>query len=430
MKTTLTLSSKIDSKTQKSEILIRFSASRSLRLRAKSGIFIKPEFWDFEKGNIKTAPRKISKNEQKVVTKTKEKIDALCNYIATNYSNRKSEEVGADWLDKTIKEFLYPDTKPITALDFFQAFDVFIDYEGQIIKQPGVVWSPATKKKFKTIKAHLEQFDANLKFEDLDIEKLTEFITFEQNTLELLDSTVKRHLVYLKWFLHWAVNMNFTHKTDFEKFTTGIPNQKTKVIYLTEKELEDVIAHDYSNNPAMDRVRDVYVFCCFTGLRYSDVYNLNWSNISDDYTITFTTQKTKDELYIPITSQKPRDLIDKYRHCHFRGNKVLPVISNQKMNDALKIMAKDCGITSPVEIIHYKKGERITERIPKYELITTHTARKTFVCTAIRLEINPAVIMEITGHKSYATMRPYIDAEDKVKKNAMKKFDLIGNKNS
>lgn len=426
MQTTLTLSSKIDKKTQKSEIFIRFSGGRNIRLRAKSGIYVKQDYWDYEHGDIRVASRKISKNEQKIVTKTKEKLDGLCNYIKDRFSNREVEVVDKDWLEKTVMEFMRPETRPVSNIDLFDAFDMFIDYEGQIIKQPGVVWSPATKKKFKTIKTHLEQFDANLKFDDLDIEKLSEFITFEQNTLELLDSTVKRHLVYLKWFLHWAVNMNFTHNTDFEKFTTGIPNQKTKVIYLTEKELEDVIAHDYSKNWAMDRVRDVYLFCCFTGLRYSDVYNLNWSNISDDYTITFTTQKTKDELYIPITSQKPREIIDKYRHCHFRDNKVLPVISNQKMNDALKIMAKDCGITSYVEIIHYKKGERVVERIPKYELITTHTARKTFVCTAIRLEINPAVIMEITGHKSYATMKPYIDAEDKVKKNAMKKFDLIG----
>lgn len=74
----------------------------------------------------------------------------------------------------------------------------------------------------------------------------------------------------------------------------------------------------------MDRVRDVYLFCCFTGLRYSDVENL------------------------------------------------------------------------------------VSEIIPKYELITTHTARKTFVCTAIRLGINPIVIMKITGHKNYNTMKPDI----------------------
>lgn len=410
--------------------MIRFSGGRDIRLRAKSGIFIKPVYWDEKNGKIKSVSRLAKKEEQRIVAQTMKKLDNLCAHINTKFTETPSEKVDKEWLEKTIEEFLYPTQKPKSDLGLFEALDLFIEQEGQYTKSIAKHWSRTTLIKFKTLKSHLLSFDDELTFDDLDRDKLSEFISFEQDELELLDSTVKKHLVYLKWFLHWAVNMNFTHKTDFEKFTTGIPNQKTKVIYLTEKELEDVIAHDYSNNPAMDRVRDVYVFCCFTGLRYSDVYNLNWSNISDDYTITFTTQKTKDELYIPITSQKPRDLIDKYRHCHFRGNKVLPVISNQKMNDALKIMAKDCGITSPVEIIHYKKGERITERIPKYELITTHTARKTFVCTAIRLEINPAVIMEITGHKSYATMRPYIDAEDKVKKNAMKKFDLIGNKNS
>ena len=95
------------------------------------------------------------------------------------------------------------------------------------------------------------------------------------------------------------------------------------------------------------------------------------------------------------------------------------------MNEALKEMAEACEINSKVEIIHFKKGERVSEIVPKYKLITSHTARKTFVCTAIRLGINPVVIMKITGNKSYNTMKPYIDAEDKIRREAMDKFNTL-----
>ena len=192
---------------------------------------------------------------------------------------------------------------------------------------------------------------------------------------------------------------------------------------MTADELKKVKTHDFSDNPRMDRIRDVYIFCCYTGLRYSDVENLKKENIYDDR-IHFTTIKTDDKLTIEL-NDVARAILDKYSGCKFKGNKALPVLPIQKMNEALKEMAESCEINSKVEIIHFKKGERVSEIIPKYKLITTHTARKTFVCTAIRLGINPVVIMKITGHKSYNTMKPYIDAEDKVRREAMDKFNTL-----
>ena len=423
MQITLSLSSKTDEKTGKSEILIRFSGGRNIRLRAKSGIFIKPVYWDEKNGKIKSVSRLAKKEEQRIVAQTMKKLDNLCAHINTKFTETPSEKVDKEWLEKTIEEFLYPKLLPKSDLELFEALDLFIEQEGQYTRSIAKHWSRTTLIKFKTLKSHLLSFDDELTFSDLDRDKLSEFISYEQDELELLDSTVKKHLVYLKWFLRWAVDMGFNHNMAFDKFTTGIPNQQTKVIFLSEEELNKVITHDFSNNPAMDRVRDVYLFCCFTGLRYSDVENLKKSNIYDDK-IHITTIKTDDPLIIELNKMS-RSILAKYSGLNIKNNKALPVISNQKMNDALKIMAKECELDSNVEIVHFRKGVRISEIIPKYELITTHTARKTFVCTAIRLGINPIVIMKITGHKNYNTMKPYIDAEDKVRREAMDKFNMI-----
>lgn len=426
MKTIFTLSSKIDKKTGRSEIYVRFTGGRNMQLRAKTGIYIKVKHWDDEFGRVKSVSRMTNKDEQKVVTKTNELVEGLRYNINTRFEEDQNKvTIDKEWLETVIKEYLDPDTRKtdISAMGFYDAFDQFVKMEGQLAQTPTKHWAYSTKQKFTTLRNHLISFDDSLAFEDITVEKLADFVTFEQNTLGLIDSTVKKHIVYLKWFLRWAVKMDITKNNDFEKFSTGIPTQETKVIFLTADELKKVKTHDFSDNPRMDRIRDVYIFCCYTGLRYSDVENLKKENIYDDM-IHFTTIKTDDKLTIEL-NDVARAILDKYSGCKFKGNKALPVLPIQKMNEALKEMAEACEINSKVEIIHFKKGERVSEIIPKYKLITTHTARKTFVCTAIRLGINPVVIMKITGHKSYNTMKPYIDAEDKVRREAMDKFNTL-----
>lgn len=426
MKTLFRLSTKISDKTGKCELLVRFSGGRDIRLRAKTGIFVKPKHWDDEFGRIKSVSRMTNKDEQKVVTKTNELVEGLRYNINTRFEEDQNKvTIDKEWLETVIKEYIGPDTRKtdISAMSFFEAFDQFVTMEGQLALTPTKHWAYSTKQKFTTLRNHLVSFDDSLAFEDITVEKLADFVTFEQNTLELIDSTVKKHIVYLKWFLRWAVKMDITKNNDFEKFSTGIPTQETKVIFLTADELKKVKTHDFSDNPRMDRIRDVYIFCCYTGLRYSDVENLKRENIYDDR-IHFTTIKTDDKLTIEL-NDVARAILDKYSGCKFKDNKALPVLPIQKMNEALKEMAEACEINSKVEIIHFKKGERVSEIIPKYKLITTHTARKTFVCTAIRLGINPVVIMKITGHKSYNTMKPYIDAEDRVRREAMDKFNTL-----
>ena len=109
----------------------------------------------------------------------------------------------------------------------------------------------------------------------------------------------------------------------------------------------------------------------------------------------------------------------------FKDDKALPVISNQRMNDYLKELCELAGIDSPVHITYYRGQQRIDETRPKYELMGTHAARRTFICNAILLGIPANVIMKWTGHSDYKAMKPYIDVADETKVSAMSKFDLM-----
>jgi hypothetical protein len=151
------------------------------------------------------------------------------------------------------------------------------------------------------------------------------------------------------------------------------------------------------------------------------VANLKRSDVFDHY-ISITTLKTADSLKIELNNYSKAILL-KYSDTDFAGNLVLPVISNQKMNDSLKELCKLCGIDKPVTVTYYKGSKRIDEVYPKYELISTHAARRTFICNALMLGISPQVVMKWTGHSDYSAMKPYIDVADKAKEDAMKLFN-------
>ena len=115
--------------------------------------------------------------------------------------------------------------------------------------------------------------------------------------------------------------------------------------------------------------------------------------------------------------------MEKYEPYTFKGDKALPVISNQKMNKYLHELCKMAGLDEPIRQTYYRGNERLDVVRPKYELIGTHTGRRTFICNALGMGISPQIVMKWTGHSDYKAMKPYIDIADEVKSNAMKKFD-------
>ena len=113
----------------------------------------------------------------------------------------------------------------------------------------------------------------------------------------------------------------------------------------------------------------------------------------------------------------------KYEPFEFQDGKALPVVSNQKMNQYLHELCKFAGFDEPIRLTYYRGSKRIDEVKPKYDVIGTHTGRRSFICNALGMGISPNVIMKWTGHSDYKAMKPYIDVCDEIKAEAMKKFD-------
>ena len=321
-------------------------------------------------------------------------------------------------LHKPVSEEPKP-KKEALPCDFFQVFDDFVEDCGRQNN-----WTDSTFEKFAAVKNHLTNFREGLTFEFFDERGLNDYVGYLRDVKEMRNTTIGKQLSFLKWYLRWAFKKGVHQNNAYDSYKPKLKSTQKKIIFLTWDELNRLREFKIpSNKQALERVRDAFLFQCFTGLRYSDVFNLRRSDIKGDH-IEVTTVKTSDSLIIELNNHS-KAILDKYKDVAFENDKVLPVITNQKMNDYLKELAEMAGIDEPVRQTYYKGNERIDDVTPKYALLGTHAGRRTFICNALALGIPPQVVMKWTGHSDYKAMKPYIDIADDIKANAMSKFNQL-----
>ena len=209
--------------------------------------------------------------------------------------------------------------------------------------------------------------------------------------------------LYLRWFLNWATDRGYNTNPAYKKFRPTLKMTQRKVIYLTKDEIA--------------RVRDLEL----SGLRHSDVNNLRRSDIKGDH-IEVTTVKTADSISIEL-NKVTKAILEKYKDTPFKDNKALPNYTNQAMNRDIKELCKLAGINEEIRVTTYKGNVRTDKIQPKWELVGTHTGRRTFIVNALSLGITPNIVMKWTGHSDYKAMKPYIDIVDSIKASSMTKFD-------
>ena len=322
--------------------------------------------------------------------------------------------------------------------DFFKVYDMFLKECGE-----KNAWTEATFEKMEAMRVDLTTFKKNIKFSDLTEATLTEFVAYmrdskklrtprkkkgeredydQEDLVGLKNSTIEKKLGYLRWFLNWATDRGYNTNLDYKKFHPTLKMTQRKVIYLTKEEIARVRDLELSEAQTyLDPIRDIFLFCCFSGLRHSDVNNLRRSDIKGDH-IEVTTVKTADSISIEL-NKVTRDILEKYKDTPFKDNKALPNYTNQAMNRDIKELCKLAGINEEIRVTTYKGNVRTDKIQPKWELVGTHTGRRTFIVNALSLGITPNIVMKWTGHSDYKAMKPYIDIVDSIKASSMTKFD-------
>lgn len=354
-----------------------------------------------------------------VINKDIQHFEELCETVFFFFEQNEKVPTADEFREKFNEMNGKRDTKCQYISDYYNEFML----TESVIRQ----WTESTYKTHRATRTHLRNFAPKLEFPDLDEKGLNMYVDYllsltdnEGNPL-MRNTTVKKEIDTLKWFLRWASKKGYNKNMYFESFSPKLKTIPKKVIFLEWDELMRVWkANIPDNKKYLHRVRDKFLFSCFTSLRYSDIEKLTWENVSDNLEyIEIVSVKTDDPLRIELNKYS-RGILEKYER---KNGNVFPKITNQKMNSYLKELCQMCEIDKPVTVTYYQGSERIEETLPKYKLISTHTGRRTFICQALMLDIPPNIVMKWTGHSDYNAMKPYIEIADSAKKEAMSLFD-------
>ena len=410
-----------------------------------------PKWWDEENELVKSGyagPKGESdltiNNELRNI---KDQMDMVFKFYEINDKIPTPSEITAKYKERisgVMPKRPEPEKKKLEenpkSKDFWECFSQFLTEAGE-----KNAWTPATLEKMEALRVDLKAFKKTIKFEDLTESWFTAFVVYlrdnkklrtprkkkgeredydHEDVTGLRNSTIEKKLGYFRWFLNWATEKGYNTKRDYKSFRPTLKQTQRKVIYLTKEEIARVRAVELSgNNAYMDPVRDVFIFCCFSGLRHSDANNLRRSDIKGDH-IEITTVKTADSISIEL-NDITKAILEKYKDVPFKDNKALPNLTNQAMNRDIKELCKLAGINEEIRITTYKGSTRMDTIYQKWEKVGTHTGRRTFIVNALSLGIPPSVVMKWTGHSDYKAMKPYIDIVDSIKAESMSKFNNL-----
>lgn len=238
---------------------------------------------------------------------------------------------------------------------------------------------------------------------------------------KLTDTTVKKYDILLHGFLRWCMANGKIPK--LENCESIFKIVKNPVVFLSSEELKQILNHPVvAGNVNMEIARDIFVFCCATALRYSDLIRLKKNDIHDGC-IHILTKKTNTPIMVELNDISS-EILDKYKNLD--EDRALPYLDNRSLNVYIKSICRECGINQPITKSYYRAGKRIDITVPKWKFMSIHCGRRTFICHAVSKGIPPQIIMKWTGHSDYKSMKPYIDIVSKDKEEAMKRiFDDV-----
>jgi integrase len=215
------------------------------------------------------------------------------------------------------------------------------------------------------------------------------------------DAYFSNQIKYIRLFLNEATERGLNEQTLYKSRKFTCPQVASDKIYLTTEEISQIRMVKLSGHEKLEKIRDMFVIACHTGLRFSDLVQLQPSNFNvDDKILHVKTQKTSTTVFIPL-SPETIDICKKY---HFH----LPRISNSTFNKYLKEIGRQSGLVKEVQFLNSKDKRKLRCTLPKYQLITSHTARRSFATNAFLASVPNLSIMQITGHSTEKAFMKYI----------------------
>jgi integrase len=423
----LRVSTKVEKTIGKAELMLRFFHGK-IDLRSKTGIYIKPESWNKEKECLKI-PR-YATPEQVELTKLQSKIDELTSLIANSFVSTSRDKINDEWLDALITKFNFPEkyeqpiVEEVRPQMLFSYIASFIEQAPKRRhKETGRLLIANNLQQYKATQKHLIAFaeishKEDFKFSELNHQFYDDFVVYLQNPIQKTENgepvfdkegnpvltkksftqnSVGKHIKVLKVMLNDAPK-ELVAESDYDGFyvyTEDVDN-----VYLNEVELQLLKDFDFSGTPHLERVRDWFLLLAWTGSRFSDLAKITLKDVSGDF-ISYRQQKTNMKVVIPLHTVV-KEILGKYKF------QMPEPISNQKFNEYIKDACKQAQINSIETFTRTVGGKLVSLKLPKCDLVSSHTCRRSFCTNMYKRGLPTLMIMSISGHKTEKSFLKYI----------------------
>lgn len=360
--------------------------------KISTGQKVRPKYWDKAKQVAvvaNTLPKTIQQQNASVNKELEKLLMRFDEWQDYMLDHPEENERGADRLRVFIAG--EKDKLKVNPLNWFEE-TIQNDYKT----------SAGTKRKYladlSTIKFFVEE--TNIKansFNNLSYQFIKKFEKYMIDKGMAINTIINKMRAFLSW-ISSAEKQGLINpiETGIARYEMLRKKEEGKEIYLTDNEIELLLNLPLSGNEEI--ARDIFILQCQLGQRYDDMMHLENAIITTNR-IVLIQEKTKKKVTIPLNGIA-KEILAKY-------NNKLPNMSNEYSNQLLKLIGKKAGIITE-EIISIQKGNDIeVHKVKRYELISTHTARRTFVTNCLKIGISPNTIMKVTGHKSMKTMSGY-----------------------
>ncbi len=290
---------------------------------------------------------------------------------------------------------------------FWQRFEEWVAYTH-------AAGTRGTAQGHATAGRHLREF-ADTTGYAVDFDTLTpavgdRFTAYLLNVAGLADNSIHKNLFRLKSFIKWATQRGYTTAPALHGVTWA--KREPDVIALTTAELRALESLPLAPGSRLDKARAWFLLACYTGLRYSDLVSIRPQHLrpaTDKLPahLRLTAKKTRAVVNVPL-SAPALAIVTRLLAGELASVKSQP-ITNPVLNRFLKELGQLAGVDSPVEVIRYRGGVADVMTCPKYEKLTVHTARRTFVTLNLGKGMSAEFVMKLTGHTSYKSFQRYVN---------------------
>jgi site-specific recombinase XerD len=402
-------------------LYIRYDYDRAKRTLINTGHKINPDLhWDFKKKTIKR-----SCHDYDIVLRDLENIENKISNIL-QYARNNQIDPTPEYLVDRLQSFKELQVDNNKQTDFFKSLDTFIDD-----REANANVSEHAIRDYKSLRKHLGNFQKHwqrpITFASLDVtfyEKFVHFLTYiaikpdGEKGLKL--NTISKQIKNLKVFYNDRKGKDNIPLIDLSSLKRK--NETVDHVYLTESEIQHVWNLDLKNSPELIAARDLLVFGCYTGLRYSDIHSLepyHFRKVIVENDIQIAIQKNQNKVNEKVEIaliHLAKIIAEKYQYA-------LPKMHMNDFNEKIKKIAEKAGFDENIPLCH-KYGKTIKEVVyKKYELISSHLCRRSFATNMYLRGVDPEIIMTNTGHTSLKALFNYIKVTKRQK--AFKLYDYF-----